>query len=237
MGWESKVAVVNVDMQKGEHKTPAFRELNPNGEIPVLRLEDGTCISESMAICRFLEERELQHMSPEQKAKFKSLFGTDVRNRALVEMWNRRVDISFFNGGVGRVWVHNPLLGQLSKREGPKQSLDERAFGQKICEQQLAMYDKQLASTGAYLAGADLSVADITLLCALDFAQYLGGLNFSDKQFPHVAQWRERFNERASVKNVPNPYQGAAFAAVRGADKVLSVAKRVVSLPRKVTGH
>jgi glutathione S-transferase len=236
LGWEGKLSVVDVDMQKGEHKSAAFLAINPNGEIPVLRLEDGLCISESMAICRFLEERELQAMAPEQRAKFRSLFGADPRSRALVEMWNRRVDISFSKWGVERIWVHNPLLSSLSKREGPKQSLEERAFGQKVCEQQLAIYDKQLAATGAFLAGADLSVADITLLCALDFAQYLGGLAFSDKQFPHVAQWRARVNERPSVKSVPNPYQGAAFAAVRGADKLISSVKRVASLPRKALG-
>ena len=71
---------------RNETRTPEFRRKNPNGTLLVLELDDSTCISESMAICRYFEE-----ISPEPR-----LFGTTPLDKALIEMWNRRSELGFY---------------------------------------------------------------------------------------------------------------------------------------------
>src|SRR4051794_10644735 len=73
---------VQIDLNKGEHKTPAFTALNPLQRTPALELDDGTVIAESIAICRYFEEL---HPDP-------PLFGVGALERARVEMWQRRLE-------------------------------------------------------------------------------------------------------------------------------------------------
>src|SRR6267154_3005730 len=73
-----------VDIVKAVNREDEFRKKNPLSTVPVLELDDGTCISESVAICRYFEE---VHPQP-------PLFGTDAKQRALVEMWNRRIEFN-----------------------------------------------------------------------------------------------------------------------------------------------
>jgi glutathione S-transferase len=72
-----------VDLAKLEHKTAEFSAVNPFQTIPVLELDDGTMISESIAICRYVEE-----LYPEP-----NLFGATPLERATVEMWQRRIEL------------------------------------------------------------------------------------------------------------------------------------------------
>ena len=89
------VPLENLELQKGETRTPAYLAKNSLGHIPILELEDGTIITESIAICRFFEAK---HPDP-------PLFGTDVVDQAKVEMWNRRMEIEVF-GPIGNVAQH-----------------------------------------------------------------------------------------------------------------------------------
>jgi glutathione S-transferase len=82
-----------IDIRKRVNREPPFRKRNPFGTIPVLELDDGSCISESVAICRYLEE-----LQPEPP-----LFGVGARERAEIEMWNRRVELILWHA-VGMVW-------------------------------------------------------------------------------------------------------------------------------------
>jgi glutathione S-transferase len=77
------IEIVPIDMAKGEHSTPEFLAKNSLGKLPVLELDDGTCLSESVAICRYLET---VYLDP-------PLFGTDPIERAQVDMWERRMEI------------------------------------------------------------------------------------------------------------------------------------------------
>ena len=83
---------IKVPVRAGRHRqaaanrAPEFRVKNPLGTLPVLELDDGTCIAESVAICRYFEEL---HPDP-------PLMGTDARDRALVEMWQRRMELELF---------------------------------------------------------------------------------------------------------------------------------------------
>lgn len=76
---------VIVDLRSNQQLQPDFLARNPSGTVPVLELDDGTCLTESLAICRYLEE-----LHPEP-----NLFGLDPKERALVLMWN---DIATFEG-------------------------------------------------------------------------------------------------------------------------------------------
>src|SRR5262249_27298912 len=78
-----EVPYEELDMMKGALKTPDFMKLNPLQRVPVLILDDGTPISETMAICRYFEATKPQP----------ALLGKDAREQAIVEMWNRRIEL------------------------------------------------------------------------------------------------------------------------------------------------
>src|SRR5580698_7312019 len=88
------VPLERVRMMKREHKAPEFLQKNSLGQLPVLELDDGTCISESLAICRYFEE-----LHPEP-----NLFGANAIERAQIEMWVRRAEFRLWNP-MGQVWI------------------------------------------------------------------------------------------------------------------------------------
>src|SRR4029450_832843 len=81
-----EVPQVRIDFEKGEHRSAEFLKLNSLGQIPVLVLGDGTVITESIAICRYLEEL---HPTP-------ALFGSNPLSAGKIEMWNRRIEFEVF---------------------------------------------------------------------------------------------------------------------------------------------
>eukprot|EP00514_Thraustochytrium_sp_LLF1b_P012822 CAMPEP_0184542038 /NCGR_PEP_ID=MMETSP0199_2-20130426/1754_1 /TAXON_ID=1112570 /ORGANISM="Thraustochytrium sp., Strain LLF1b" /LENGTH=272 /DNA_ID=CAMNT_0026935801 /DNA_START=35 /DNA_END=853 /DNA_ORIENTATION=+ len=213
--------VKNIDMRK-DLKAPWMLKLNPAGQIPVLVLEDGSAISESVSICRFLEETY-------GKQGQESLFGQSPFERAQVDMWQRRVEIQLFVSGVGKIWLNNPLTNSVVKKLKMKQSVEARDVGQLICERKLKMIDEQLEKTGAYICGPKFTIADITLLCTLEFGFGLAGLKFDSKRFKHVATWLELVRQRPAVKQFPTPYNGAVGTIARGVDSSVSAVRRVSS--------
>jgi len=97
------VPTEQVDMMKMEHKTPDYTAINPLQRMPALVLDDGTIITESIAICRYFEA-----LQPEPP-----LFGVGPKEIALVEMWNRRCEINFF-ANVAAVFLHlQPAMKEL----------------------------------------------------------------------------------------------------------------------------
>jgi glutathione S-transferase len=78
----TSVPTVQVDLRTGEQFTPAFRAINPDCTVPVLVLDDGTAITDAIAICRYLEE-----LHPEP-----SLLGRTPAERAVIEAWQRRIE-------------------------------------------------------------------------------------------------------------------------------------------------
>lgn len=143
-----------VDMTKGEHKSDAFTSLNKLQRVPVLILDDGTPLCESIAICRYFEE--LQPDPP--------LFGTGPLERALVEMWQRRVELGLL-ASVANAFRHlHPAMATLEVPQVPAwgEANKPRAI------EMLQLLDEQLAGH-RYLAGDAYSVADITAMVAIDF--------------------------------------------------------------------
>ena len=143
-----------VDIMTMAHKTPEYTALNPFQRMPTLVLDDGTVITESIAICRYFET-----LQPEPP-----LFGKGAKEIALVEMWNRRAEINFFSN-VAAVFRHlHPAMKQLEVPQIP-------AFAEANKPRVtwfLELLDGELAKR-EFIAGDRYSVADITSLVTVDF--------------------------------------------------------------------
>ncbi len=172
---------VTVDMGKREHKTQEFIQKNPSGKIPVLELEDGTCIGESIAICRYLEA-----LYPRP-----NLFGEDALETAQIEMAHRQIELELMSQ-IGTSWVNGPVvakMGLVEPIEAAKQRSDDltRAYYQRM-NMELGRRD--------YLAGARYTMVDITAAIAVDFASALVGLK-PDSELGNLWAWHERVTSRA----------------------------------------
>jgi glutathione S-transferase len=148
------VPTEEVDIGKLEHKTPEYASINPLQRMPALVLDDGTVITESIAICRYFE---LLHPEP-------PLFGIGSKDGAVVEMWNRRAEMNFlFN--VAAVFRHtHPAMKELEVPQLPAWADANRPRVLWFLE----LLDRELA-TREFLAGDRYTVADITMQVGVDF--------------------------------------------------------------------
>jgi glutathione S-transferase len=146
--------LVPVNLASFEQKSEAFLALNPTGQTPVLVLDDGTAISETMAICRYVEA-----LHPEP-----ALFGRSPLEQAMVEMWSRRIEFGLYtavqavfrHGHPGMAASENPQVPQWADANRPR------------VLQNLAMLEAQLKGK-AFVCGDSISVADITAGVTVDF--------------------------------------------------------------------
>ena len=155
------IETVQVDLRNGEQFSEAFQKINPDCVVPVLELDDGTCISEVLAICSYLEE-----LHPEP-----NLMGTNAAERASVLMWNTKIEQQGFMAiadafrNVAERRKNRAVTGPESYAQIPE--LAER--GRKRAEQFFQRLDGQLANS-AFVAGDSYSIADISALVVTDFA-------------------------------------------------------------------
>jgi glutathione S-transferase len=149
-----RVPLVPVDLGKLEHKAPAFVAVNPLKQTPALELDDGTILTESIAICRYFEE-----LHPEPP-----LFGVGPIGRATVEMWQRRLEFGLL-GTVVAVFRH--LHPAMKDMEFPQVAMWGETNKPKVMEF-LSFLDAHLADRD-FVCGGAYTVADITGLIALDF--------------------------------------------------------------------
>ena len=171
-----------VNIAAGENRKPEFLKINPMGGLPVLELDDGTHIAESVAICRYFEETK-----PEPR-----LMGLDAKDKAIVEMWNRRMELEilmmtagafrntsdFFKGRIPQVKEYGEICrGAAIKR--------------------LELLDTVLAGR-EFIAGPRYTIADITALIAIDFGR-LTGIRIEDNQ-KNLARWYQAVSSRPSAK-------------------------------------
>jgi len=180
-----------VDVMRGESRTPEFLEKrNPLGGIPVLELDDGSHIAESVAICRYFEE-----LHPEPP-----LFGKGPEETARIEMWSRRVELKGMQA-VGQVWIHG---SPLTRRANPNQIAEAAELNRKLAHRFYDFLDASLAKTPC-IAGDSFTIADILALTVIDFAARLVELPY-DAGLSNLAAWHARVNERPSVR--ANPASG-----------------------------
>lgn len=181
-----KVNFVQVDVPAGEHRREEFRKINPGLTVPVLELEDGTCISECTAITEYID------------GVFEgiTLTGQSPRERAMVHMMQRRAE-TYVMDAVGS-YFHQATPGLGPDIEGDQCA--EWGHRQKAVADDGMAYFDNLLSTQPYVAGDNFSMADITLFMGLGFADF-AQINIPDR-FSHLANWRLRIAERDSVKAV-----------------------------------
>lgn len=170
------------DLMSGDLRSAGFSELNPWQRVPVLVLDDGRTISESVAICRYFEEL---HPTP-------ALFGTGAFGKAEVEMWNRRVELGLFNA-VASVFRH--LHPKMAHLEVPQIAPWGEANRGKVAVE-LARLDRRLADK-AFIAGDHYSIADITALVAIDFMK--PARVAKPENYTNIARWYEVVSARPSA--------------------------------------
>jgi glutathione S-transferase len=148
------VPMEHIDIGAKQHKTAEYAAINPLQRMPALVLDDGTVITESIAICRYFEV-----LQPEPP-----LFGSGAKEIALVEMWNRRCELNLFFT-VAHVFRHtHPAMKELEVPQVPEWA---EANKPRVLEF-LGILDAQLKDS-RFITGDRYMVADITAQCAVDF--------------------------------------------------------------------
>jgi glutathione S-transferase len=177
-----EVPTEQVDIAKAENRKPPFLAKNPMGVLPVLELDDGTCIAESVAICRYFEA-----VQPDPP-----LFGVGAVDIAVVEMWNRRMELEVFNAITGCFRnTHDFFKGRIPQVP----EWGEVCRG--AAEKRLAWLDEVLAER-EFIAGQRFTVADITALCGIDFGR-VSQIVVQPEQ-KNLARWHEAVSSRPSAK-------------------------------------
>lgn len=174
---------IEVLIADAAHQTAAFRQKNPIAQLPVLELDDGRVLRESMAICRYLEEL---HPAP-------NLFGADAWERAQIEMWNRHAELELMLP-LAIVFrnTHKSYEGRI------KQSAEFGALMRALVGERFAWLERELAAR-PYMAGERFTVADITALCAIDWGKP-SGIRLDPELHPNLTAWYQRVATRPSAQ-------------------------------------
>ena len=179
--------VINIDIAKGEHKTPEFLAINPLGLLPVLVLDDGTILNDSQAVCDYLDSR--------LEGNGKRVMGSDTLQRAEITAMTRNAEfhvmynmmLAFQHGHPARASMGNQVAGMA------EDSIER-------VKQALPYFDAILAKH-KYLLCERLTFADIVLYLGLDFGRVM---KFSPKDASvvgeNVARFYEQMNERFGKK-------------------------------------
>ena len=177
------VPIEQVDLGKLAHKSPAYTAINPLQRVPALELDDGTVISESIAICRYFER-----LHPEPP-----LFGTDAKDMAVVEMWERRLEFHLL-GPVSHVFRNShPAMKDM---EVPQVQAWADANKPRVMDF-LALLDRELRGR-RYIAGDRYTVADITGMISVDFMKP-AKLAMPDT-LTNLKRWHDEVSARPSAK-------------------------------------
>lgn len=176
-----EIPVQEISIMEGEHKQEEYKKISPSSKVPALELDDGTVITESMAICRYLE---LLHPEP-------ALFGSSKVEQAKIEMESRRIELELMLPIASAFRHTHPAAAAL---ENPQ--IEEYGIAQREnAINRLNLLDEELGEQ-KFIAGDDYSVADITALCAIDF----GGLAQIEvpSSLVNLSRWLEDMRSRPS---------------------------------------
>jgi len=176
-----EVPTVEVDIMEKECQTPEFTAKNVMQRLPVLEFEDGTCLSESVAICRYFEA-----LHPEPP-----LMGRGALGMAEIEMWNRRMELDLLWPVTYAVRHTKQAMAELQVPQVPEWGEVNR----NILEKTLTWLDSELARR-PFIAGQDFTIADITAICAFGFMRILGRKIGDDT--PNLKLWHEAMAARPS---------------------------------------
>lgn len=181
-----KLPTQQIDIMGGETRREGYLKINPLGEVPALELDDGRVLTESLAICRYLET-----LYPDTP-----LFGKDAAGKAFVEMWTRRIELNVFEI-VADVGLHEFPLFADKIRQFPDYAAEQR----KEFIKRLEWLDGEMSDGRAFIAGDDFTVADITMIAALMVSM------FAELEIPasltHLHKWIAAVQARPSFPYLP----------------------------------
>jgi glutathione S-transferase len=177
-----EVPTVQVDIGKAENREPEFLAKNPMGGLPLLELDDGSYIAETVAICRYFEETQ-----PDPP-----LMGTGAEDRAVVEMWQRRMEFEIFIP-IAQIFrnTHDFFKGRI---------IQVPEFGEAcrtVSSTRLAWLDEVLGDR-EWVAGDRFTIADITAACGIDFGR-LSNIKVEPEQ-KNLTRWHEAVSSRPGAK-------------------------------------
>ena len=176
------IEVVMVDVFKGEHRTPDYLARAGLPNVPMLEMDDGTCITESVAICRYLES-----LYPEP-----NMFGRDAKEIAVIEMWTRRVEMLLSTPLMLTVRHSHPALAALEKQVPEIAESNRRG-----AERALKVFDRRLAES-EFIAADRVTIADILAATGIDFSRMA---RFSiPEDFANVRRWYDAMMARPAAK-------------------------------------
>lgn len=172
-----------IDIRKAVNRQPEFLAKNPAGQSPCLELDNGSYISEITAICEYIED---QHPTP-------ALIGKNAEEKANTRMWTRRVDLN-----ICEPLANGFRFGEgLKMFEGRMRCLPEASAGLKaIAQDRLTWLDAQMTGRD-FIAGNNITLADVLLFCFIDFGTNVGQPLNSQNQ--NVASWFDRMKTRPSA--------------------------------------
>lgn len=176
------VETIEISIMKGEHKTDEYKKLSPFSQVPALELDNGNVITESRAICTYLEG-----VFPEP-----NLMGETPEEKAVIEMWDRRVEMLYFFNHAN--WFRHGIPS--FKAIEPVQIKELAEMGESRVKGFAKRLDAHLADK-EYLTGR-FSIADITLLCALNFGRVAKWHPWEIHE--NIAIYRDRMLQRPCAK-------------------------------------
>ncbi|MBS0410183.1 MAG: glutathione S-transferase [Proteobacteria bacterium] len=178
---EAGVEIVPIDFFAGDHKTPEYVARAGIAQAPALTLDDGTTITESLAICRYLES-----LYPEP-----NMFGRDAKEIAVIEMWTRRAEMMAAIPLMLAVRHGHPALAAL-ETQVPAVA-DNNLQG---AERSMAFFDRRLGAS-EWLAGDRITIADGVLFIGMDFARMV---KFAPApEHKNIARWLTAMRARPSA--------------------------------------
>jgi glutathione S-transferase len=177
------IVIVDTDLLAGDHKTPEYLERAGVPNVPALTLDDGVTITESLAICRYLESR---YREP-------NLFGRTPEEIAVIEMWTRRAELLAAMPLMMAVRHTHPGLAALEAN----QSAEFGQLNRQSAERSLRLFDKRLAES-EWIAANRITIADGVLFIGMDFARLV---KFQiPENLTNLTRWMGTMRERASAK-------------------------------------
>jgi len=175
------IEIIDVDLFKGEHREPAFLARAGAANVPALEMDDGTTITESVAICRYLES-----LYPEP-----NMFGRDAKETAIIEMWTRRVELMLAMPLMMTVRHSHPALAAL-ETQVPAIAEANRAAATRAC----GYFNRRLGES-PFIAADRVTIADILAVTALDFARMARFV--VPEELDHLIRWRDAMLARPAA--------------------------------------
>jgi glutathione S-transferase len=175
------IEVVTLDLMQGEHKTADYLAKAGLPNVPMLELDDGTCITESVAICRYLESK---YPTP-------NLFGRGATETAVIEMWMRRGEFLVSNPIMYCVRHTHPAMAAL---EAQRPEVGE--MNREGAIRGLQVLDRRLGES-RWLAADRITIADIVAFVGLDFGRMIKFR--APEELTNVARWAEAMRARPAA--------------------------------------